>query len=345
VAWAKREYNNEEVDAAGKVLAHADPNSDELDRALAIINNWRSSHNFPLNTFQCTLRRKAKFDPESLIAQRIKRLRAIRYKLQKRTLNPIPLSEMQDVGGCRAVFKTVANVRRLRDAYIESDLKHKLVQLDDYIEKPKNSGYRGIHLVYAYNSDRSDDFNGIKIEVQMRSQLQHAWATAVEIVGFFRKELLKSGEGDHVWKHFFKLMASEIAIRENCETIPKIPATRSEIKEQVRKCVAKLDAMSHLHAYGQGLKDVQEVETEKAHYFLLELDAQERKLKITGYKIKARLRASLDYADIERALLGTTEREAVLVSVESMVDLKRVYSNYFLEMRRFIEIVEQTAAP
>jgi hypothetical protein len=55
MAWVKREFDNAEVDGAGKVLAHADPDENELDRALSIINNWRSSHNFTLNTFQCTL--------------------------------------------------------------------------------------------------------------------------------------------------------------------------------------------------------------------------------------------------------------------------------------------------
>jgi ppGpp synthetase/RelA/SpoT-type nucleotidyltranferase len=93
-------------------------------------------------------------------------------------------------------------VEKLRKTYLASGLKHKLVGQDDYIANPKFSGYRGIHLVYSYFSDRKETFNGLKIEIQIRTQLQHAWATAVEIVGFFRRELLKSGEGDHVWKHF-----------------------------------------------------------------------------------------------------------------------------------------------
>ena len=345
MSWAIREHTDQDVDAAGAVLAdpNADPNA--LESALSIINNWRSSHNFPLNTFQVTLRNKARqFYSASLIAQRLKRLRAIRHKLQKHTDKPIPLSKMQDIGGCRAVLKTVAQVKKVQKAYLESDLRHQLIlPIHDYIERPKYSGYRGIHMVYTYNSDKKQTYNGLKIEVQLRTQLQHAWATAVEIVGFFRKELLKSSEGDPVWKHFFKLMANEIVLRERSSPIPGIPAPRNrdDLREQLRRCTAKLDAMTYLHAFGQGIQDVQEVDTEGAHFFLLELDVQNRRLKVTGYQLRAKARASIDYAQVERTLLGPGEHDAVLVSVESVADLKRAYTNYYLDMRMFIETVEQ----
>ncbi|MBU6438396.1 MAG: hypothetical protein KGQ77_12790, partial [Betaproteobacteria bacterium] len=61
-------------------------------------------------------------------------------------------------------------------------------------------------------------FNNQKIEVQLRTRLQHAWATAVEIVDAFTGQALKSGlklnSGDPKWRRFFALMSSVIAIRE-----------------------------------------------------------------------------------------------------------------------------------
>lgn len=52
----------------------------ERELALAVINNWRSSHSFPLNTLQMNLRDTSrKFDREPTIAQRIKRLPSIRH--------------------------------------------------------------------------------------------------------------------------------------------------------------------------------------------------------------------------------------------------------------------------
>jgi hypothetical protein len=66
MAWARPEYRRGEVDWAGRRLAqlmHKTPwdDGDSADwlRAITIINNWRSVHAYPLNTFQATLRGKA----------------------------------------------------------------------------------------------------------------------------------------------------------------------------------------------------------------------------------------------------------------------------------------------
>jgi hypothetical protein len=250
---------------------------------------------------------------------------------------------MQDIGGCRVVLANWAQVNKLYKAYIKSDLKHTLIDQDNYIKSPKPSGYRGIHLIYSYKSDRKETYNGMKIEIQMRSQLQHAWATAVEIVGFFRRESLKSSEGDIIWRHFFKLAAAEIAFEEKAPFgIPNVPADRNNVRDQLGRVVKKLDALTYLQSLGQGLTSVQETETGGAHYFLLQLNVAKRSLKVTGYKLSARAKASWDYAEVERAIFGGKEHaDAVLVSAVSMADLKRAYLNYFLDMHRFIHVIEE----
>jgi len=73
MAWAKPEYSKTEVNKAGDILIAQQPDLAELPWALNVINNWRSSHSFPLNTFQNDLRHKAaKVDTKNLISQRIK---------------------------------------------------------------------------------------------------------------------------------------------------------------------------------------------------------------------------------------------------------------------------------
>jgi RelA/SpoT family protein len=345
--WQVRQYSPTEVDAAGLVLADPKATIDLLDEALPIVNNWRAAHGFPLNTFQCTLRRKARaIDHNSIVVQRTKRLRAIQHKLQKHTKNPIKLSEMQDIG-CRAVVGNMHDLEQLKHRYLESELKHALRQpIDDYIAQPKFSGYRGIHLVYTYNSDKQATHNGLKIEVQLRTQLQHAWATAVEIVGFFRQEFLKSSEGDHIWKHFFKLMAVELCFQEKSTVgIPGMPSDRDQLRDQLRRCADRIDALNYLRVIGQGVtEDVIQADIKGAHFFLLQLDTVNKRLKIEGYKLNARERAIMDYAAVERAIFGTDEHDAVLVSAESLGDLRQAYVNYFLDMHRFIEAVEKATA-
>jgi ppGpp synthetase/RelA/SpoT-type nucleotidyltranferase len=343
MGWVHPEYSKSDVDEAGRILAAQGSTEDQLEVALQRINNWRACHNFPLNTFQSTLRRKAEGFSHSVVVQRVKRLSAIEHKLRKHTKKPILLSEMQDIGGCRVVLANWAQVNKLYKAYLKSDLKHTLIDQDNYIKSPKPSGYRGNHLIYSYKSDRKNTFDGLKVEIQMRSQLQHAWATAVEIVGFFRQESLKSSEGDIIWRHFFKLAAAEIAFEENAPFgIPNIPGDRDKVRDQLRRVVKKLGALTYLQSLGQGLTSVQETETGGSHYFLLQLNVAQRSLKVTGYKLNAQAKASWDYAQVERAIFdGKEHADAVLVSAGSMADLKRAYSNYFLDMHRFTRVIEE----
>src|SRR5262245_31879637 len=138
----------------------------EFDEALDVINNWRSSHSFPLNTFQTGLRKKARgLDSRALVAQRLKRLSSIELKLE--LIPQMKLSRMQDIGGCRAVVRDVTTVRKLARLYAVSAMKHRLARVDDYIQHPKESGYRGIHCVYIYFSDRKTTYNGLRIEMQL----------------------------------------------------------------------------------------------------------------------------------------------------------------------------------
>jgi len=53
------------------------------------------------------------------------------------------------------VVNSVSEVGELVKAYNASDIKHKLIDEDDYIAKPRKSGYRSHHLIYSYYSDKN----------------------------------------------------------------------------------------------------------------------------------------------------------------------------------------------
>lgn len=62
------------------------------------------------------------------------------------------LSRMQNIGGLRAVVSSLSKVEELKENYRSSRFKHELHLFKDYIQNPKDSGYRGIHLVYKYKN-------------------------------------------------------------------------------------------------------------------------------------------------------------------------------------------------
>jgi hypothetical protein len=349
MAWALPEHPREAVDAAGSTLI-APFDVDEVARyedALRVINNWRAAHAFPLNTFQVTLRNKARqVDPNTVVAQRIKRLSSIEQKLTRLTW--LKLSTMQDIGGCRAVVKPIRSVKRLVRLYETSDLKHSLDHKDDYIDEPKKSGYRGVHLIYSYHSDRTQTYEGLKIEVQLRSQLQHAWATAVETVGTFSGQALKSSQGEKAWLRFFALMGSAIALRERSPAVPDTPSNEKELVEELRTLAKGLDVEARLTVYGAALNVLQNPEAgmKSARYFLLSLETGDApSITITGYKTAELPKASADYLELERENQERPRVDAVLVSVESLAALRRAYPNYFLDTRLFLDEVRQAIRP
>ena len=340
MAWATPQYSRNQVDLAAEFLI-LDADKGEIasyddDRALTIVNNWRASHSFPLNTFQIGLRnRSRRIHSESLVSQRIKRLSSIRQKLAR--FPTMKLAQMQDIGGCRAVMNSVDQVRSLLKDYKQSSLKHELDDIDNYIENPKNSGYRSIHLIYRYHSDRTETFNRLKIEVQIRSRLQHAWATAVETVGTFTRQALKSSEGQEQWLEFFKLMGTALALRERTEPIPNTPTNERILRSEIRSFAHDLRVDSHLEAYGRALHVVEQGHLGKSKYFLLRLRPNGT-LTIRGYLGAQLEKAAMDYMEHERE---DSQVDAVLVAVDAMTTLRRAFPNYFLDTRVFLRAVRQ----
>lgn len=339
MTWATPQFSRSQVNRAGDVLISDLRSPNDEDWALQAINNWRASHSFPLNTFQMGLRTRARqVDASALIAQRVKRLSSIEYKLRGQP--GMRLSRMQDIGGCRAVVADVPAVRDLRDLYHASHLKHHLVKEDDYISEPKRSGYRSVHRVYRYVSDRNSTYNGLQIEVQMRSQLQHAWATAVETVGTFLQQSLKASQGSDEWLRFFTLMGSAVARLEKSALVPDTPKSRSELVRDLRHYIECLDVHKKLSAYSATIRTLEKPEVRGAHYFLLDLRPSEGTITVNTFARRELQAATVQYLRTERELTGPGS-EAVLVSVESLGLLRRAYPNYFLDTGVFLDTVKR----
>ncbi len=314
---------------------------DEYSQAIDVINNWRASHAYPLNTFQINLRNASrKAESEPLVAQRIKRLISIAAKLDR--FPTMKLSQMQDLGGCRAILRNVKNVRLVMRYYMNrSRAKHQLASVDDYIREPKESGYRGVHLVYRYHSDSTKRaYNGLKIEMQLRSRYQHAWATAVETVGMFSGQALKSSLGSHDWQRFFVLMSSAIANRELTTPVPGAPTRKRDLIRELREYASRLQVENRLQEYGRAV-DAIATNQLGAHFYLLQLNPSKRNLAITGFSAHQIEEANNRYSEAEQQAKNETGMDAVLVSTESITSLRRAYPNYFADTRLFMVLMIQ----
>lgn len=334
--WEIPKYNAIELNAAGRLLVSGQARwTPEYQYALEVINNWRNSHHFPLNTFKVTIRYKTgKVDHMGLTAQRIKRLWSIDLKLRNQPT--MRLIQMQDIGGCRAVVSSVPKVRHLQRLYSHYS-SHTLHDVDDYIKTPRLSGYRGVHLIYRYLSEKNTAWNGLKIEIQLRSALQHAWATAVETIGTFSGQALKSSLGKEEWLRFFALTSSYIARREKQPHVPNTPTNDKELSQEIAHHFQELSVEANLIGYAEALKNIQSGNIKNARYYLLELRATQMSVNITGYGRDELFKASADYAIADR--LSDNQSDAVLVSVDSIASLRQAYPNYFLDTHVFLKTV------
>ncbi|MGV7171961.1 RelA/SpoT domain-containing protein [Xanthomonas axonopodis pv. ricini] len=118
---------------------------------LSVIEDWRAAHRGVINTFQAILRTRLR-GQRVTVAQRHKRRNTIFDKLER--LPGMQLARMDDVAGCRLIFRNEKELRKFRRSLHEARFNHKLRHESDkydYIENPKGTGYRGIHDVYEYD--------------------------------------------------------------------------------------------------------------------------------------------------------------------------------------------------
>lgn len=187
--------------------------SDEqrLDRAWEALTWSRSLHARPLSTVAANLRYHVdcgggRVGGRIEVTQRLKRLDTLVGKLARERGN---VTQMQDIGGVRAVLPSLQHVYVVRRRLLKS---WGIIRERDYIAEPKSSGYRALHLIVRRK--------GHPIEVQLRTIGQDVWANTVEETGRQFNVDLKFGAGDESFHRLFLAMAELIASFDRSEISP-----------------------------------------------------------------------------------------------------------------------------
>jgi len=333
-------YSHTELDKAGEILRDSTGSKDEQQWALELLSSWRAAHNRPLNTFNVTLRnRLTATHRKVLVAQRLKRIPTVVDKLHR--FPEMRLSRIQDIAGVRAVVGSVDDVRAMCDDYKNNHrLRCKFVREKNYIDHPKKDGYRGVHMIYQYSNPKTPERDGLLVEMQIRTDAQHAWATTVETMGTFLGFSLKSDEGPDDWRKFFALTGSAIAHLEGTQPVPgyesmsaadtfREVARQSQVLRVKEKLVSLRVTMGPISQYK--LKD---------SYFLLTLDPDAKTTTLQPFRKRRFARARAKYLELEESTRGTS-KQVVLVSTSSVTQLKNAYPNFFLNTKKFLQILKE----
>lgn len=337
------QYKRADVNRAGEILTNESEHlPEEIREAGNIFSNWRASHAYPINTFQATLRtRLKKIDKSAIVAQRLKRAPSILAKLQR--FPGMQLARMQDIGGLRAIVNSIRSVRELEKVYRKGGFQHELIRSKDYLDNPKDDGYRGIHLIYCYHNTRAPLYEKLQLELQIRTRLQHAWATAVETIGTYLGQALKSGEGTQEWRDFFTKVSAAFALKERTEIVPGFMGlTEIELHKIVAEAEKKVNAVENLKGLRQITKHIiWSNTTGLGSYYLITKESRQGNIYIQRFSQDRLDEASEAYGEAEKRTDGGHPLDVVLVSANSVVALQKAYPNYFEDTTEFVKEIRK----
>lgn len=339
MVWATTTYTRGEINRAGAMLIDRNASFDDRQWAFDVMSSWRAAQAYPMRALLMMFRKRAvEVDPTAVVVQRHKRAPSIIGKLSR--FPQMQLSRMQDIGGCRAIVSTVDDVERLCKHIKASRTRNELHREYNYIEAPKDSGYRGIHLTYKYNGEKKE-YRGYFVELQLRSQIQHAWATAVEIVDTFTNQALKSSQGTRDWQDFFRMTSAEFAGLEGRPV--GAYAVGRDTRADLSRLAHQLSVVKRLRAFAVSANHLISKTSNKTDYFLLELTEDGSRIIVTQYKMSDFDRATAAYLEKEKQAKAKLTGDVVLVAASSLHALKSAYPNYFADSTEFLRLIELLA--
>lgn len=298
----------------GKSIKNNLINEEELN----IFNIYRNIYIEVMEQFVNSIKNKL---PKPLfIARRLKRLESIKIKLQR--FPQMELDRIQDIGGTRAVFKNLNEVKEyIKNIKQINDIPFKIIKENDYISNPKNDGYRSYHLIFEC---LLENLKGYKIELQIRDLRQHYWATAVEILGLINQNNnIKIGKAEEFYKRFFfltsKLLHNEINDTEINEL--KILNDKHKILEILKGFSL---AFNNIDTAIENL------------IYIIYIDYSNKTVNINPFHKNNIKVASILYKELEKQ----KDINAVLIDTTDIKNLELAYPNYFGDAKEFIKIVK-----
>lgn len=119
------------------------------------------------------------YSPIETIKSRLKTLDSLIEKVNR---NNLPLSvdsiekNIEDIAGLRVICSFPEDIYTVADCLMQQD-DVTLVDCKDYIKKPKENGYRSLHLIISVPIYLEHEKRDMKVEVQLRTISMDFWAS------------------------------------------------------------------------------------------------------------------------------------------------------------------------
>lgn len=348
MAYPEPPTSKSSVRRAGQAISNGQATQAEFE----LVDKWRASHGYVINTFQAWLKGHINRTPFAIeFAQRLKRRNTVIDKLRRKdSAGKILISDvasMHDFAGCRMIFENIEDLFKFREYMhasstmrnVDHKLRHDPVKYD-YIEKPKFTGYRGIHDVYKHfprGSQRRQEkkpWDGLLVEIQYRTRAQHAWATAVEISDLLDGERTKF-ELDQSKRGRFFALASEVIARRHENLSKAFPErTTKEIQDELQELEDHLGILRRLEL----LKQFEDEEKLQKHNVLNIHREDNGGFSLEVIPFKSAAPAIEKASELEES---ESSVNAVYVRSDNPKQLRSAYRNYFYDPIDFVKIIQQ----
>lgn len=333
----KLSYSKTQIKRAGENIRK----SIDIEESVEIIRNFRAAHLYPLMVIKNLVWRHAKnHSPHAIIARRLKRLPTIIDKLSRKTLdgkseNSIAITRMQDIGGCRVIVENKDELLKLNNALNESKTLHKIKKINDYTAQKKKTGYRGIHRVYqCYGNKDIHDWKGFLIEVQLRTKLQHLWATTIEVVDLCEGKTLKTNPftADKDWMEFFQVMSDFLANDDGFIMLDN--REKLNLKKRLIYLNDKLTAIDKLLSFNKVFSNKELMKSHSNHRFVvLAIDKNKKTVLCFFFKESEKKHALTMYSEME----DNEIYNGLFVEIDDIKNLQKAYPNYLIDTTFFVE--------
>ena len=172
-------------------------------------------------------------NPIEGIKTRVKSYESIMRKIRVKDI-PVTLESIEknirDIAGVRVICSFPSDIYKLADSFLKQD-DITLIERKDYIQHPKESGYRSLHLIVQVPIFLQDTKKLVYVEVQFRTIAMDFWASLEHKmrykknipenhVKYLQDELYdcarQSAELDNRMQNIRNLIAEEAEEEEHC---------------------------------------------------------------------------------------------------------------------------------
>lgn len=131
-----------------------------------------------LKAIRIQYRELGQYSPIEFTTGRVKRISSIIEKAKRLNIPLERVEEMEDIAGLRIMVQFIDDIYTVVDLIKTRDGKDfKLVYTKDYVENPKESGYKSYHMIISYTVFTASGAREILVEIQIRTLAMNFWAT------------------------------------------------------------------------------------------------------------------------------------------------------------------------